>query len=115
MRSIIFLLASFLAFCLGSCSVVEGIFKAGMVWGIILVVGFIALIIFLIAESRRRKKIVRLMRIRTPTRRGLFICYNPGKSFQSFTHSRRIVDDIEYFPYWINLDFSNDFRRKHFK
>jgi hypothetical protein len=50
MRSIIFLLACFLAFCLGSCSVVEGIFKAGMVWGIILVVGFIALVIFIIAK-----------------------------------------------------------------
>jgi len=50
MRSIIFLLACFLAFCLGSCSVVEGIFKAGMVWGIILAVGFIALVIFIIAK-----------------------------------------------------------------
>ena len=50
MRLIIFLLACFLAFCLGSCSVVEGIFKAGMVWGIILVVGFIALIIYIIAK-----------------------------------------------------------------
>ena len=56
MRSIIFLLASFLAFCLGSCSVVEGIFKAGMVWGIILVVGFIALIIFLIAKVSGGRK-----------------------------------------------------------
>jgi len=50
MRLIIFLLACFLAFSLGSCSVVEGIFKAGMVWGILLVVGFIALIIFIIAK-----------------------------------------------------------------
>jgi len=50
MRSIIFLLSCFLVFSLGSCAVVEGIFKAGMVWGILLVVGFIALIIFIIAK-----------------------------------------------------------------
>ena len=50
MRLIIFLLVCFLAFSLGSCSVVEGIFKAGMAWGILLVVGFIALIIFIIAK-----------------------------------------------------------------
>jgi hypothetical protein len=56
MRSIIFLLACFLAFCLGSCSVVEGIFKAGMVWGILLVVGFIALIIFIIAKVSGGRK-----------------------------------------------------------
>ena len=56
MRSIIFLLACFLAFCLGSCAVVGGIFKAGMVWGILLVVGFIALIIFIIAKVGGGKK-----------------------------------------------------------
>ena len=56
MRSIIFTLAFFLVFCFGSCSVVEGIFKAGMVWGIILVVGFIALIIFIIAKISGGKK-----------------------------------------------------------
>jgi len=56
MRSISFLLACFLVFCLGSCSVVEGIFKAGMVWGIILVVGFIALIIFVIAKVSGGRK-----------------------------------------------------------
>jgi hypothetical protein len=55
MRSIIFLLACFLVFVLGGCSVVEGIFKAGMVWGILLVVGFIALIIFVIAKVSGRK------------------------------------------------------------
>ena len=55
MRLIIFLLACFLAFSLGSCSVVEGIFKAGMVWGIFLVVGFIALIIFIIAKIAGKK------------------------------------------------------------
>ena len=56
MRSIIFLLACILTFGLGSCSVVEGIFKAGMVWGILLVVGFIALIIFIIAKVSGGRK-----------------------------------------------------------
>ena len=56
MRLIIFLLACFLAFGLGSCSVVNGIFKAGMAWGILLVVGFIALIIFIIAKVSGGRK-----------------------------------------------------------
>lgn len=56
MRFFIFFLACFLAFGLGSCSVVEGIFKAGMVWGIFLVVGFIALIIFIIAKVSGGRK-----------------------------------------------------------
>jgi len=56
MRFYIFSLACFLAFCLGSCSVVEGIFKAGMVWGIFLVVGFIALVIFIIAKVSGGRK-----------------------------------------------------------
>ena len=33
-----------------SCSLVEGIFKAGMWWGIILVVGAIVLVIWLISK-----------------------------------------------------------------
>jgi len=56
MRSIIFLLASFLVFSLGSCTIVNGIFKAGMVWGILVVVGFIALIIFIIAKVSGGRK-----------------------------------------------------------
>ena len=56
MRLFIFSLTCFLAFCLGSCSVIEGIFKAGMVWGIFLVVGFIALIIFIIAKVSGGRK-----------------------------------------------------------
>jgi len=56
MRVFIFLLACFLVFWLGSCSVVEGIFKAGMVWGIFLVVGFIALVIFIIAKVSGGRK-----------------------------------------------------------
>jgi len=56
MRLFVFSLICFLAFCLGSCSVVEVIFKAGMVWGILLVVGFIALIIFIIAKVSGGRK-----------------------------------------------------------
>ena len=56
MRLFILSPVCFLAFCLGSCSVVEGIFKAGMVWGILLVVGFIALIIFIIAKVSGGRK-----------------------------------------------------------
>jgi len=56
MRVFIFSLVCFLVFCLGSCSVVEGIFKAGMVWGIFLVVGFIALVIFIIAKVSGGRK-----------------------------------------------------------
>jgi hypothetical protein len=56
MRLFVFSLVCFLAFCLGSCSVVSGIFKAGMVWGIFLVVAFIALIIFIIAKVSGGKK-----------------------------------------------------------
>ena len=46
----------FLALWLTSCSVVSGIFKAGMVWGIFLVVAFIGLIIFIIAKVSGGKK-----------------------------------------------------------
>ena len=38
-----------------SCAAVETIFKAGMWWGIILVVGVIALIIFIIAKIGQKK------------------------------------------------------------
>lgn len=38
-----------------SCAAVETIFKAGMWWGIILVVGFIALIVFIIGKMGRKK------------------------------------------------------------
>ena len=55
MRLYIFFLALALAVGFSSCSVVSGIFKAGMVWGIFLVVGFIALIIFIIAKIGGRK------------------------------------------------------------
>jgi hypothetical protein len=38
-----------------SCAVVEGIFKAGMVWGIFLVVAIIGLIIYIIARIGRKR------------------------------------------------------------
>jgi hypothetical protein len=56
MRLFISSVVCFLALCLGSCSVVSGIFKAGMVWGILLVVAFIALIIFVISKLSGGKK-----------------------------------------------------------
>jgi len=56
MRLFIFFLAVALILGISSCSVVEGIFKAGMVWGIFLVVGFIALIIFIIAKVSGGRK-----------------------------------------------------------
>ena len=40
-----------LIFILPSCAVAGGIFKAGMVGGILLVVGIIALIIFLLSKA----------------------------------------------------------------
>jgi hypothetical protein len=55
MRLSIFSLLLALMLGFSSCSVVEGIFKAGMVWGIFLVVGFIALIIFIIAKIAGRR------------------------------------------------------------
>lgn len=39
----------------GSCAAIETIFKAGMWWGIILVVGVIALIFFVISKLFGRK------------------------------------------------------------
>ena len=38
-----------------SCAAVETIFKAGMWWGIILVVGVIALIVYIIGKLGRKK------------------------------------------------------------
>ena len=40
------------SFLLTSCDLVEGIFKAGMIWGIILVVLVVALIFWLIRKAR---------------------------------------------------------------
>jgi hypothetical protein len=39
----------------GSCAAIESIFKAGMYWGIFMVVAVIALIFFVISKLFRRK------------------------------------------------------------
>jgi magnesium-transporting ATPase (P-type) len=36
-----------------SCSAIEGIFKAGMIWGILLVVLFIGLILWIVSKARK--------------------------------------------------------------
>ncbi len=56
MKSIQSISIIFLAMLFNSCSVVGGIFKAGMWWGIFLVVGFIALVIYLISRGGGSKK-----------------------------------------------------------
>lgn len=45
----------FIAFFFSSCDVVEGIFKAGMSFGIFIVIAIIALIIFIIAKISGKK------------------------------------------------------------
>ena len=40
---------------LSSCSVVKGVFDAGMVWGIVLVIGVIGLIIYLLSKVGKNK------------------------------------------------------------
>ena len=39
---------------LSSCSVVEGIFKAGMIWAFILIGLVVALILYFVVKSRRK-------------------------------------------------------------
>ncbi len=38
---------------INSCSVVNGIFKAGMVWGIILVLGALGLIFYFVSRGKK--------------------------------------------------------------
>jgi hypothetical protein len=45
-----------LTLCVSSCSVVEGIFKAGMGVGIFAVVAVVALILFIVVRLSRSKK-----------------------------------------------------------
>lgn len=45
-----------LCLCLYGCSAIEGIFKAGMWWGIFLVVGLIVLIVVIISKLGRGSK-----------------------------------------------------------
>jgi hypothetical protein len=49
-----FIVISLLILGMSSCAVVGGIFKAGMAWGIILVVGVVGLIIYLISRGRNK-------------------------------------------------------------
>jgi hypothetical protein len=48
-----YILLCLLVMSMSGCAVVGGIFKAGMVWGILLVVGIIGLIIYLIAGRKK--------------------------------------------------------------
>lgn len=43
-----------IALTIPACEIVGGIFKAGMVWGILLVVGIVALIVFLISKAGKK-------------------------------------------------------------
>lgn len=54
MKHLKFTVASFLLLSMNSCTVVGGIFKAGMYWGIFLVVAIIALIIYLISRAGKK-------------------------------------------------------------
>ena len=51
--SIKYILITLLILSMTSCEVVGGIFKAGMVWGIFLVVGVVALIIYLLSRGKK--------------------------------------------------------------
>jgi len=53
MKKIYFLLSVLVLFCLSSCTVIEGIFKAGVAVGIIAVVIVIALIIWIASMFRK--------------------------------------------------------------
>jgi len=52
-RFIYFILLISCSFFLGSCSVVEGIFKAGMWWAFILMFGFIVLVLWLLSKRKK--------------------------------------------------------------
>ncbi|MES2513536.1 MAG: hypothetical protein V4580_05300 [Bacteroidota bacterium] len=55
MKSFInYMLICLLILGMTGCAVVGGIFKAGMIWGIILVVGIVGLIIYLISGGRKK-------------------------------------------------------------
>ena len=53
MKNSVLAIAVFMAMFLSSCEAIEGIFKAGVWVGIIVVVGIIALIFWLIGRFRR--------------------------------------------------------------
>jgi hypothetical protein len=54
-NKIIYLLLCALTIFVSACSVVTGIFKAGMAWGIILVFLVIGLVIYLISRGGKNK------------------------------------------------------------
>jgi hypothetical protein len=54
MKHIRYTVFCFLLFLMSSCAVAGGIFKAGMYWGIFLVIGVIALIIYLISRAGKK-------------------------------------------------------------
>jgi hypothetical protein len=53
MRALYFLVLSMLLGLFSGCQVIEGIFKAGVWVGILIVVGIIALIIWIVMRVRR--------------------------------------------------------------
>ena len=53
MRTLSFICALLLVACLSSCSVIAGIFKAGVAVGIIVIVAVIALIIWIASMFRK--------------------------------------------------------------
>lgn len=53
MKSIVFMLLIAVVFLLNSCSVVEGIFKAGVWVGIMAVAVIIGLIIYFVGKARK--------------------------------------------------------------
>lgn len=55
MKNAVYPLLLFVMLSLSSCEVVGGIFKAGVWVGVLVVVGILALIIFLISKASGRK------------------------------------------------------------
>ena len=54
MKQLMSFLLLFITILLSGCSVISGIFKAGVWVGILAVVGVVALIIFIIAKARKK-------------------------------------------------------------
>ncbi len=52
-RSMLYFILPCMLLCMQACAVVGGIFKAGMVWGILLVVLLVAGVIALVTRSRK--------------------------------------------------------------
>jgi hypothetical protein len=52
-KTLYFICAMFVSFCLGSCQAIGDIFKAGVWVGVLIVVAVVALILFLISRSNK--------------------------------------------------------------